>query len=137
MNKMTETAPTNKVTKASSYQMLIIIVAIGLALTVLVLAINLFDKDVVTAGYLVLVGFLLLLISAYVLLQTKRRIRGLRIETSPIVTTVECKKCGFKNVREFKRDDYVFKEMEPCQKCNEKMMITAIYREVQDKERQR
>jgi len=137
MNKMTETAPTNKVTKASSYQMLIIIVAIGLALTVLVLAINLFDKDVVTAGYLVLVGFLLLLISAYVLLQTKRRIRGLRIETSPIVTTVECKKCGFKNVKEFKRDDYVFKEMEPCQKCNEKMMITAIYREVQDKERQR
>lgn len=135
MNEMSETAPNNRVTKASSYQMLIIIVAIGLALTVLVLAINLFDKDVVTAGYLVLVGFLLLLISAYVLLQTKRRIRGLRIETSPIVTTVECKKCGFKNVREFKRDDYVFKEMEPCQKCNEKMMITAIYREVHDKEK--
>jgi hypothetical protein len=135
MNEMSETAPTNQVTKTSSYQMLIIIVAIGLALTVLVLAINLFDKDVVTAGYLVLIGFLLLLISAYVLLQTKRRIRGLRIETSPIVTTVECKKCGFKNVREFKRDDYVFKEMEPCQKCNEKMMITAIYREVQDKEK--
>ena len=132
---MSETTPANQATKTSSYQMLIIIIAIGLALTVLVLAINLFDKDVVTAGYLVLIGFLLLLISAYVLLQTKRRIRGLRIETSPIVTTVECKKCGFKNVREFKRDDYVFKEMEPCQKCNEKMMITAIYREVQDKEK--
>lgn len=132
---MSETAPNNRVTKASSYQMLIIIIAIGLALTVLVLAINLFDKDVVTAGYLVLIGFLLLLISAYVLLQTKRRIRGLKIETSPIVTTIECKKCGFKNVREFKRDDYVFKETEPCQKCNEKMMITAIYREVHDKEK--
>jgi hypothetical protein len=135
MNKMSETAPTNHVTKASSYQMLIIIIAIGLALTVLVLAINLFDKDAVTAGYLMLIGFLLLLISAYVLLQTKKRTRGMRIETSPIVTTVECKKCGFKNVREFKRDDYVFKEMEPCQKCNEKMMITAIYREVPDKEK--
>jgi hypothetical protein len=135
MNEMSETAPTNPVTKASSYQMLIIIIAIGLALTVLVLAISQFDTNQIAAGYLVLIGFLLLLISAYVLLQARRRIKGIKIETSPIVTTIECKKCGFKNVREFKRDDYVLKEMEPCQKCNEKMMITAIYREIHDKEK--
>ena len=135
MNEMSETAPPNPVPKASSYQMLIIIIAIGLALTVLVLAISQFDTNPIAAGYLVLIGFLLLLISAYVLLQARRRIKGIKIETSPIVTTIECKKCGFKNVREFKRDDYVLKEMEPCQKCNEKMMITSIYREVHDKEK--
>jgi ribosomal protein L40E len=51
----------------------------------------------------------------------------------PITTTIECRKCGFKSVREFQRGDYIFKEVEPCQKCNEKMLITAIYREVKEK----
>ncbi|MDQ1280528.1 MAG: hypothetical protein QG670_1791 [Thermoproteota archaeon] len=44
-----------------------------------------------------------------------------------ILTTVECKNDGFKNVRPFAKGDYVFKTVENCQKCNEPMMITAIY----------
>jgi hypothetical protein len=91
----------------------------------------------VVAGYLLLIGFLGVALSTYVLFQTRRRIMGLRIEIPPITTTVECKKCGFKSVREFQRGDYVFKEVGPCQKCNEKMLITAIYREVKEKGKER
>jgi DNA-directed RNA polymerase subunit RPC12/RpoP len=53
------------------------------------------------------------------------------------MSTIECNKCGVKNVREFQRGDYIFKETERCQKCNEKMLITAIYREVKEKEKER
>ena len=33
------------------------------------------------------------------------------------------------------RGDFVFKELDPCQKCNEKMLVTAIYKEVREKEK--
>ncbi len=41
-------------------------------------------------------------------------------------------KCGFKNIREFERGDYIFKEVEECPKCEEKMMISSIYREAEE-----
>jgi len=63
----------------------------------------------------------------------------LSIAIQPINTTVECQKCGFKNVREFQRGDYVFKPTEDqCPKCNEKTMsIGSIFREVKEKEKAR
>jgi hypothetical protein len=102
----------------------------------LVLALQAFGHDDVAAGYLLLIGFIGVALSTYVLMQTRRRLLRLRIVTPPITTTIECKKCGFKSVREFKRGDYIFKEVEPCQKCNDKMLITAIYKEVKEKERE-
>jgi hypothetical protein len=116
--------------RVSYFVLLVIFVTLALSFTALILAINYFSHNQVTAYYLLLIGFLGAALSAYVLLQTRRKMKRLRIETPPVTTTVECKKCGFKNVREFKREDYVFKEVEPCQKCDENMLITAIYREV-------
>ena len=125
--------PANATTRISSYVLMIIFIVLALSLTALILALNAFYENQVVAGYLLLIGFLGVALSTYVLFQTRRRILSLRIATPPITTTVECKKCGFKSVREFQRGDYVFKETEPCQKCNEKMLITAIYREVKEK----
>jgi hypothetical protein len=121
-------------TKVSSVVLLIIFVTLALSLSALILAIQAYNygNDVV-AAYLLLIGFIGVASSTYVLFQTRKRIMRLRIETPPITTTIECKKCGFKSVREFQRGDYIFKEVEPCQKCNEKMLITAIYREVREK----
>jgi len=82
-------------------------------------------------------GFLGVALSTYVLFLTRRRLSKLKIVIPPVTTTIECKKCGFKNIRDFKRGDYIFKEGEPCQKCNEKMLITAIYREVKEKEKEK
>ncbi len=124
---------TSAATRVSSFVLLIIFVTLALALASLVLAIYLYNTEPGIAVYWLLLGFIGLALSTYVLLQTRQRILRLKIETPPINTTIECRKCGFKSVREFQRGDYVFKEVEPCQKCNEKMIITAIYREVREK----
>jgi len=129
-------APPNAATKISSFVLMIIFIVLALSLTALILATTAFGQgNEVVAGYLLLLGFLGVALSTYVLFQARRRILRLRIETPPITTTIECKKCGFKSVREFQRGDYVFKEVEPCQKCSDKMLITAIFREVKEKER--
>ncbi len=79
-----------------------------------------------------LIGFIGLSVATYMLYQTKRRIR-ISIKPQVVMTTLTCEKCGFKNLREFKRGDYVFKETdEKCPKCNENMYISAIYREVKE-----
>jgi hypothetical protein len=131
-------ASASTATKISSFVLMIIFVALALSLTVLIVAINAFiSEQEVFAGYLLLIGFLGVAFSTYLLLQTRRRIMSLRIEVPSITTTIECRKCGFKSVRGFQRGDYIFKEVDSCQKCNEKMLITAIYREVRERERER
>jgi hypothetical protein len=131
-------ASASTATKISSFVLMIIFVTLALSLTVLIIAINAFiAEQEVFAGYLLLIGFLGVAFSTYLLFQTRRRILSLRIEVPSITTTIECRKCGFKSVREFQRGDYIFKEVDPCQKCNEKMLITAIYREVRGKEKER
>lgn len=124
-------ASSSETTKISSSVLLVIFIALALSLTALILAITLFPE--ITAYYLLLLGFLGVALSTYVLLQTRRKMKRLSIKTPPITTIVECRKCGFKNVRDFQRGDYVFKEGDPCQKCNENMLITAIYKEVKKK----
>ena len=121
-------------TKVSSFVLLAIFITLIVAVMALALAVQAYavgNSDVATI--LLIIGFLGVAASTYVLLQTRQRMIRLRIEAPPITTTIECRKCGFKAVREFQRGDYIFKEVEPCQKCNEKMLITAIYREVREK----
>jgi hypothetical protein len=126
-------ASSSTTTKISSFVLLVIFLTLALSLTALILAVNAFSFNDIAAYYLLLIGFLGVALSTYILLQTRRRIRRLSIKTPPITTTVECGKCGFKSIREFQRGDYIFKEVEPCQKCNENMLITTICREVKEK----
>jgi hypothetical protein len=125
---------TNAATRISSFVLMIIFITLALSLTALILAITAYNYgDPIVAGLLLMMGFIGVALSSYVLFQTRKRILRLKIETPSIITTIECKKCGFKSVREFQRGDYIFKEVEPCQKCNDKMLITAIYREIKEK----
>ncbi len=118
-------------TKISSFVLLVIFITLALSFTALILAITTFPG--ITAYYLLLLGFLGAALSTYVLLQTRKRMKRLSIKPPVITTTIECRTCGFKNVRDFQRGDYIFKEVEPCQKCEENMLITAIYREAKEK----
>ncbi|MCD6432027.1 hypothetical protein J7L33_04950 [Candidatus Bathyarchaeota archaeon] len=128
----------SQATKISSLVLVVIFITLALSLTALYLAVNAyFMGDEMVSGYLLLIGALGVALSTYMLFQTRRRILRLRIKIPPVTTLIECRKCGFKSIREFQRGDYVFKEVEPCQKCNEKMIITAIYREVKEKEKER
>jgi ABC-type dipeptide/oligopeptide/nickel transport system permease component len=129
---------TGSTTRISSYVIMIIFVTLILSLTALILAINaIYANEQFFAWVLLLIGFAGVAISSFWLFQTRRRLMHVKIEAPPIKTTIECIKCGIKNVREFQRGDYIFKEGEPCQKCNDKMIITAIYREVTEREKEK
>lgn len=125
-------------TKISTFVLMIVFIVLALSLVALALAVNAFMLgEEIVAGYLLLIGFIAMTLSAYVLLQSRRRAMSMKIEAPSIMTTVECRKCGSKNVREFQRGDYVFKELDKCQKCDDKMLITAIYKEVKNKEKEK
>jgi hypothetical protein len=122
-------------TKISTFLMLIVLIVIALSIVALIMAVNVYPGQPELAVYLLVIGFIAMALAAYVLLQSRRRVASMKIEAPKTMTTVECRKCGFKSVREFKRGDFVFKELDPCQKCDDKMIITAIYKEVKEKEK--
>jgi hypothetical protein len=130
---MTETQASGPTSRIASSVIIAVFLALALSFIALIYALSILDQDIETASIFLIMGFLGVALSTYVLFQTRRRLSKLKIVIPPVTTTIECKKCGFKNVREFQRGDYIFKEGEPCQKCNEKMLITAIYREVKEK----
>jgi hypothetical protein len=117
--------------------LMIIFIVFALSLVAIALAINAFVLGEQTvAEYLLLIGFIALTLSAYVLLQSRRRVMSMKIEEPKMMTMTECRKCGIKSAREFQRGDYVFKELGPCEKCpDDKLVITAIYKEVKSKEK--
>jgi len=123
--------------KISTFMLSIVIIVLALSLASLGLAVNAFlmgEESV--AAYLLVIGAIAMTLSVYVLLQSRKRAANAKLVNPAMMTTIECKKCGVKNVREFQRGDYVFKELEPCQKCPDtKMMITAIYKEIKEKEK--
>jgi hypothetical protein len=134
------TATTSKI---SSFVILVVFITLALSLVALIFAAAIVggfvgvENDLTGAYVLLALGILGVAISTYVLVETRRRLSKLKIVVPPVMTTIECRKCGVKNVRDFQRGDYIFKETEPCQKCNDKMLITAIYREVKEKEKER
>jgi len=116
---------------------MIVFIVLALSVVAIALAVNAFVLGEETvAGYLLVIGFIAMTLSAYVLLQSRRRVMSMKIEKPSMMTTIECRKCGAKSAREFQRGDYVFKELGPCEKCpDDKMLITAIYREIKEKEK--
>lgn len=134
---MSGTQATAPIARISTFLLLVVFLTLALSFVALIFGATVVEQNTEASWVLLLLGFLGVSLSTYVLFQTRRRLSKLKIVVPPVVTTIECKKCGFKNVREFQRGDYIFKEGEPCQKCNDKMLITAIYREVKEKEKNR
>ena len=122
-------------TKISTYLMIIILTVLALSIVALVLAISVYPSRPDMAVYLLIIGFVAMGLSSYMLIQSRKRITTMKIEAPKVMTTIECMKCKFKSVREFQRGDFVFKDLDPCQECNEKKIITAIYKEVKQKEK--
>jgi len=129
--------------RVSSLVLLFIFLTLALSLVALIFGAAVLGgyynigSDLTGAYILLVLGILGIAISAYVVAEARRRLLKLKIAIPPVMTTIECRKCGVKNVREFQRGDYIFKETDPCQKCDDKMLITAIYKEVKEKEKER
>ena len=123
--------------KISNYLTMIVLIVVELSVISLILAANAyFIGQTLAAGFLAIIGIVALTMSVFTLYQSKRQVAQMKIEIPKVMTTIECK-CGSKTVRDFQRGDYVYKDLDvPCQKCpNTRQMITAIYKEVKEKEK--
>ena len=135
---MNENSSSPATAKISTYLMMIVLIVLALSVVALILAVSSYYSDPTRLDmpiYLFAIGFVAMGLSVYFLAQSRKRVANMKIEAPKVMTTVECRKCNIKNVREFKRGDFVFKDLEPCQKCNDNMIITAIYKEVKEKEK--
>jgi Zn finger protein HypA/HybF involved in hydrogenase expression len=124
--------------RASPFLIAILMITLILSLVSIYEGIDAYSKnDSVSGGLFLAMGVTTLVVTTYLWFQTRSRMLKLRMAIQPINTTLECQKCGFKNVREFQRGDYIFKHTEDqCPKCNEKTMsIGSIFREVKEKEK--
>jgi len=119
--------------RISTFVVAVITITLILSLLSIYLSLNEFmNGNEASAGYFLIIGLLGLAFSAYMIFQTRQRI-SIRLKTHPVLTTLSCQKCGFKSIREFRRGDYIFKQSdEQCPKCDGKMLVSAIYREVRE-----
>jgi hypothetical protein len=137
MDEMSGTSASTTTSRISSFVLLVVFITLALSLVALIFSVTIIGENSDAAWVMLVLGLMGVAISTYVLVETRRRLSKLKVVIPPVTTTIECKKCGIKNVREFQRGDFILKETEPCQKCNDKMLITAIYREVKEKEKER
>lgn len=125
--------------KINTYLILIVLVVLGLSVVSLFVAAQTFlEGDQLTAGLFAGIGLIAMVMSLFLLFQSRRAAAEVKLEVPKVMTTIECqnKACNNKTVREFQRGDFVFKESEvACGKCGGKQMITAIYKEVKEKEK--
>ncbi len=134
-NKQTQATSANQ--KISTYLTMIVLIVMALAVTALVIAGETYlAGDQLAAAVLAGIGLIALVLSGFLLYQSKLQSAKVKIEVPKVMTTIECK-CGEKTVREFQRGDYVYKNLDvPCLKCpTTNQMITAIYKEVKEKEK--
>jgi predicted ferric reductase len=132
-----QTSPATK--RISAYLTLIVLIVIALSIASLLLAAGSYlnnPSNPLPAAFLAIIGLIAMTMSIFTLYQSRRQAVAMKIEIPKVMTTIECKKCGEKTVREYQRGDYVFRELDACQKCPDtKQTITAIYKEVKEKEK--
>jgi len=124
--------------KVSPYLLAIIMITLVLSLiSIYQGAIAYVEGDVSSGSLYLIMGATTLAVATYLWIQTRKRMLRMNVEIPPMNTTLECIKCGFRNIRDFQKGDYVYKPIEDqCPKCNEKTMnIGSIFREVKDKEK--
>jgi len=130
---------TSTTAKINTYLILIVVVVIGLSLiSLFVAAQTLVEGDTITAGLFAGIGLIAMVMSLFLLFQSRRVITEVKLEIPKVMTTIECQNptCANKTIREFQRGDYVFKDIDvSCGKCGGKQMISAIYKEVKEKEK--
>lgn len=131
---MSETAPSTR--KFSFFFLAIVFITLALSIAAFFQAYDAYMLgEIENVYFFVLIGVSGLALSTYMVFQTRRRALRLTIRPPRIATTILCQKCGFKNIRDFERGDFIFKGTEECPKCKEKTKITSIFREVKEKKK--
>lgn len=129
--------------KISTYLMAIVFIVLALSIVALFVAVETYFTDQTANGQLTAlifagIGVIALSMCLFLLYQSRKQAAEVKIDVPKVMTTIECqnKGCGNKTVRDFQRGDYVFKDTDvSCGKCGGKQMISAIYKEVKEKEK--
>jgi len=123
--------------RISTFVFMVVLAVYALSIVAIGLAVSLYgsSEQPFVWIWMLILGLVSITLATYVLLQSRRHVTSMKLVTPQVMTTIECRKCAIKNVREFQRGDYVYKELEKCQKCDDKQIITAIYKEVKEKEK--
>lgn len=130
---MANSRPVNR-----TFVLLILVVAVMLILSLVSLYTateNYFQGEGKTAVYYLMLSLLGIAISIYMLIVGRSKPITM-FEDQRLNTLLQCEKCNFKSIREFRKGDYIFKRSDECPKCKEKMVITAIYREIKGEEKE-
>jgi len=131
---MSETAPSTR--KFSFFFLAIVFITLALSIAAFFQAYDAYMLgEIENVYFFVLIGVSGLALSTYMVFQTRRSALRLAFRPPRIATTILCQKCGFKNIRDFERGDFIFKGTEECPKCKEKTKITSIFREVKEKKK--
>jgi hypothetical protein len=134
--QQTKASASNKI---STYLNLIVLVVLALSVVSLVVAVDTYlANDLIAAGLFAGIGAIAMAMSIFLLYQSRRQATEVKLDIPKVMTTIECqnKGCANKTIREFQRGDYVFKDVDvACGKCGGKQMVTAIYKEVKEKEK--
>lgn len=86
------------------------------------------------ANYYIIIGTAGFAAMGYMFFRTRAvSTTKLEVPRVDVVTTLECPQCDLKRIREFARGDYVFKDDEPCTRCDGQMVITRIHRREKEK----
>ena len=138
--KTTQTQNQTQSAKISNYLTLIVLIVMALSVAAILLAFDTYlFGDQLTAGILAAIGLIAMTMSVFLLYQSRAHTANMKkIEVPKVMTAIECqnKSCDSKTTREFQRGDYVYKELDvACAKCSGKQMITAIFKEVKEKEK--
>ena len=131
----TKSSPTTN--RISTFVFMVVLAVYALSIVAIGLAVSLYDssEQPFVWIWMLILGLVSITLATYVLLQSRRHVTSMKLVTPQVMTTIECRKCAIKTVREFQRGDYVYNELEKCQKCDDKQIITAIYKEVKEKEK--
>jgi hypothetical protein len=136
---VTQSANSTGTTKISTFVQAAIYITLVLSVVAIIVGVGTFYEtgNAEIAIYLLAIGFIAMALSGYYMFQSRRHVANLKIDNPAILTTIECVKCGIKSTRDFQRGDYVYKELDKCTKCEDKQVITAIYREATLKEKEK
>jgi len=91
-----------------------------------------YRKGETDAIYYTVIGAIGIAITFYMTFILRKR-QFMKKEPPALTTITECAKCGFKSLRRFTKGDYVYKTVGNCERCNEPMLITAVYAEPEKK----
>ena len=128
------TEPSNSVKRYSFFFFAVISVLLVLSLFSLYQAVETYRRTGSPDLLTVTLSVSAIALSSYMLLKTRRKPLKLGFEIQEVFTTVQCSSCSFKNVRDFQNGDYVFKDSDPCPKCDSPSFISTIYRKAGEKE---